>query len=202
MIEQEIESYELFRRAIVRRDSDAWSEVYTRYRSLLISWAYRSCASEQIGETYDDIADQAWARAWAALTPERFADFPTLARLLGYLRTCVTTTIIDLIRSHAAIERMVQSAPSEIEDGPEHGVLAKLDRTALWCMALRLLKTRAERVILIESFAYCLPPRAIQARHPELFPDVTAVYSIKRNLLERLHGSRELKRLYEEFQSA
>jgi DNA-directed RNA polymerase specialized sigma24 family protein len=202
MIEQDFESYELFRRAIVQRDSDAWMEVYARYRSLLISWAYRTSASDQIGETCDDIADQAWARAWAALTPERFADFPTLPRLLGYLRTCVTTTLIDMIRSQATAERALHSMPSDMQEGPEHGVLADLDRTALWCIALGLLRTRAERVVLIESFAYCLPPRAIQARHPELFPDVAAIYSTKRNLLERLQGSNALKQLYEEFISA
>jgi DNA-directed RNA polymerase specialized sigma24 family protein len=202
MIEQEFESYELFRRAIVQRDSDAWIHLYARYRSLLISWAYRTSASEQIGETCDDIADHAWARAWAALTPERFADFPTLARLLGYLRTCVTTTVIDMIRSRASAERALYSTPSGMDDGPEHGVLADLDRTALWCIALGLLKNQAERVALIESFAYCLPPRAIQARHPELFSDVIAVYCAKRNLLERLHGSHELQRLYEEFIAA
>ena len=196
--QQEREEYELFRRAIVQRDSEAWSAIYMRYRLLLISWVRQHSASELAGESCADIADQAWARAWSALTPARFADFPTLARLLGYLRTCVSTTIIDLLRARTSADRARFLPVPGAEPGPEQNVLAALDRSALWNLALGLLTTQGERIILIESFVNCLPPRHIQARYPDIFPDVTAVYSAKRNLLVRLQCSSELQRLREE----
>lgn len=202
MTDQEAKEYELFCRAIVQHDGDAWVAIYARYRLLLIAWAHQNSASELVGESCADIADQAWARAWAALTPARFADFSTLASLLGYLRTCVSTTIIDMLRSKASAERARSMQSLDMAAGPEHGVLADLDRTMLWRLALGLLNNSAERVTLIESFAYCLPPRAIQARHPDLFPDVTAVYSTKRNLLIRLQCNHEIRRLHEEFVAA
>src|SRR6266508_2522392 len=133
MIEQDEEAYELFRRAIVNRDENAWSAINAHYRPLLVSWATRCSAHASSGERADDIADQALARAWAALTPEGFAKFPSLARLLSYLRTCVVTTAID------------------------------------------------------------------SARSPQLFPDVAIVYSVKRNLFDRLQRNHDLLQLRDDF---
>ena len=57
--------YELFRRAIVERDEEAWAAIYTHYRLLLISWArHASVRAPTVGH-YEDIADRALARACA-----------------------------------------------------------------------------------------------------------------------------------------
>lgn len=200
MIEQEHEDYELFCQAILHQNGEAWADIHRRYRLLLIAWVCRSGA--RISEDHADIADQALARAWAALTPERFADFPTLARLLSYLHTCVTTTIIDCIRAQATNERVLLEQDTNPSNTPEQIVIADLDRHAVWRIALGVAATPAERVALVESFAYCLPPRAIHVRHPQLFPDVTAVYSTKRNLFERLQRNSDLRRLCQEIVSS
>src|SRR5690349_19374908 len=65
----EFDGYDLFRRAIVEQEADAWAECVTRYRPLLTAWATSSSASAGLEERCDDIADQAFARAWSALTP-------------------------------------------------------------------------------------------------------------------------------------
>ena len=196
-MESNEEGYELFRRAIVTRDEDAWAAIYARYRSLLIAWAARSSARTTHGESGADIADQALARAWAALTPERFAAFASLRQLLAYLRACVTTAAIDGARAQVQFDWLTQRQPAQAITSPEQIVLADLDRIALWQLVLGQAATPAERVVLIESFAYSLPPRAIQARHPQIFPDVTAVYATKRNLFDRLRRHSELLQLRE-----
>jgi DNA-directed RNA polymerase specialized sigma24 family protein len=84
------DDYELFRRAIVERDVDAWAAIAGRYRQLLISWVVRCPGADHLGESYEDLADEALARAWRALSPEHFAAFPSLAALLAYLRRCVS----------------------------------------------------------------------------------------------------------------
>jgi len=89
------DGYELFRRAIVEHEDEAWTAIAARYRSLMIAWAARCPALHTAEECCEDLADQAFARAWRALTPERFARFPSLAALLAYLRTCVTATVVD-----------------------------------------------------------------------------------------------------------
>jgi DNA-directed RNA polymerase specialized sigma24 family protein len=202
MDDQERERYELFRRAILVRDEQAWAAIHTCYRSLLVSWARRSCARVCIAESVDDIADRALARAWVALTPESFTAFPTLAKLLAYLRACVASTAIDCARMQAAAERSVAAANPDTIATPEQIVMAGLDRAAFWRTVIALTTTEAERIVLIESFAYDLPPRDILARHPRLFPDVTAIYGAKRNLFARLHRNREMARLREEYAPA
>jgi DNA-directed RNA polymerase specialized sigma24 family protein len=197
MVEQAEEGYELFRRAILERDTAAWTEIYVRYRALLIFWAARCNARMSSPESPGDIADQALARAWAALTPERFANFRSLSQLLAYLRTCVVTTAIDSARTQAHSEHTALPPHIAISETPEEIVLANMEREALWRKVLSLTATPAERVVLVESFLNSVPPRIIWARHPQLFPDVTAVYTTKRNLFERLQRNRDLLQLYE-----
>jgi hypothetical protein len=164
----------------------------------MVSWAWRYGARPQSAEDCVDIADQALARAWVALTPERLADFPTLRRLLGYLRACVNTTKLDGFRLRATAgeqltEQHVDGAPT-----PEQTVLDEQARFALWRLALSLTSGRAERVVLIESFIYGQPPRAIRTHYPQLFDDTGAVYAVKRNLLDRFRRNTEIQRLYGE----
>ena len=198
MIEQVEEEYELFRQAIVQRDADAWAAIHARYHSLLVSWAYHSGAQGCL-ELPADIADRALARAWVALTPDRFAEFPTLASLLSYLRTCVKTTAIDIARAQTASERAWQQLDAGEPATPEQIILGKLDRDTLWQLVTALAITPSDRITLIESCVYGLPPRAIQVRHPELFPTVASVYTTKRNLFNRLQRNQDLLRLREAF---
>lgn len=202
MDEREYENYELFRRAILLRDEQAWAAIHARFRPLLVAWAHRCCAKMQILDCCDDIADHALARAWVALTPARFMAFPTLAKLLAYLRACVTTTTIDCLRAQAVIERSQARLSGGAAASTEQIVLASMDRAKLWGMVLGLVASEAERVVLIETFAYGLSPRDILTRHPRLFVDIDAVYSARRNLFARLQRNREIVRLREEFLSA
>jgi hypothetical protein len=197
---QQDDGYELFRRAIEGRDADAWAEIHTRYRSLLIAWVQRCSAAAHTGENPADLADQALARAWAALSPARFAQFPSLAALLAYLRACVSTVVIDLARAQTGREPTQPVSQSAVLASPEQIVLVALDHATLWRAVAVQTANLAERVILIESFIYNLQPRAIQARHPNIFVDVAAVYTAKRNLLTRLQRSSELLQLRREWQ--
>lgn len=188
-------AYDLFRRAIEERDADAWSIITHRYRLLLISWAAQFSAKTPISEPCEDIADQALARAWTALLPNRLGSFPCIAALLGYLRTCVMAVVIDHTRAIAARERIRHKLEAEIVETPEEIIVDRSERIALWQLLNRLITNQQERTILIESYVFDLPPRAIWARHTDLFPDIADVYSTKRNLLNRLQRSRALQEL-------
>lgn len=192
------EEYELFRRAIVGRDEEAWAEIYVRYRSLLITWSNRFLAALLVDERSDDIADQAFARAWMALSPECFVRFSNLSKLLAYLRTCVAAVAIDCSRSQSARERAMKKLESYGHATPEQIVLEEIERGELWRLSNRVVETRQERVILLESFALDLPPRTIMLRHRDLFADISHVYFAKRNLLARLQRNPDLRRLHQE----
>ena len=197
MEQQASQEYEEFRRAIVDRDETAWATIHTRYRALLINWACRSGAWTQTSEAAADIADQAFSRAWAALTPERFVAFSSVGQLLSYLRACVTTTVIDNARAQASSERVQAVSRPGMAATPEQIVLDDLGRHELWQIVIELAATSAERIVLVETFAWDLPPRTIQARHPRVFDDVASVYRAKRNVLARLRHNQELRHLYD-----
>jgi DNA-directed RNA polymerase specialized sigma24 family protein len=191
--------YELFRRAIELRDADAWADIGRHYRGLLASWATQSSARSRISESPEDLADQAFARAWAALSSAEFSAFPHIASLLAYLRTCVRATVIDHARDQAGQLRAAQSMDSDgVSAAPEHAVLEELDRTELWRLIMDIASSHQEQVIVRECLVYALPPRVIQARHPEMFADVMQVYRVKRNLINRFQRSRALQQLWHE----
>jgi hypothetical protein len=194
----EREGYELFRRAIVERDADAWAENAARYRRLMLSWARDCSARMAVAESYEDLADHALARAWVALSPARFANFPSLGAVLAYLRACVSAAVVDCARAEAARERMIGKLEIGEAASPEALVLQDLDRAELWRLVGGLIHGEQERVVVVESFVFDLPPRAILTRHPELFADIDAVYAAKRNLLARLKGNRALREMFEE----
>src|SRR6266508_2162344 len=91
--------YTLFRQAIVEEDADAWATIYTRYRPLMIHWVKQCPASAWIGESSLNLAYQALARAWAALTPATFRTFAHLAVFFVKLRRCVSTELFDYTRA-------------------------------------------------------------------------------------------------------
>src|SRR5215212_2010934 len=128
----QFESYELFRRAIVERDEQAWIDSAARYRPLLAAWASRCSASAALTESYDDLADQAFARAWSALSPERFASFPTLAAVLAYMRACVTTTVIDHARSELSRKRIEHLIQADDARTPEQQIMDQFQRQEVW----------------------------------------------------------------------
>jgi hypothetical protein len=194
----EREGYELFRRAIVEGDVDAWAESIARYRRLLLSWARDASARMAVVESYEDLADHALARAWMALSPARFANFPSLGAVLAYLRACVSAAVVDCARAEGARERMLGRLEVSEAASPETLVLQDLDRAELWSLVGGLLNSEQERVVVVESFLFDLPPRTILAGHPELFASIDAVYAAKRNLLTRLKGNRALQEMFEE----
>jgi DNA-directed RNA polymerase specialized sigma24 family protein len=185
--------YTLFRQAIVDRDADAWATICTCYQPLLMRWANQSCASMAIDESSMDLADHAFARAWAALTPGCFGKFANLAALLAYLRACVASVAIDCIRAQTARSRMREKLAEHPVTTPEQIVLHEAECRELWHFVSQVVATTQERTILDECFVLDLPPRLILTRHPDLFATIGAVYAAKRNLLDRLRRSPELR---------
>lgn len=194
--DSDLEGYQLFRQAIVTGNADAWGTIADRYRQQMIAWANQCCARMPIHELPADIADQALARAWAALSSAQFEAFPSLAALLGYLRTCVMSTAIDHVReqkSRARNEHLVQIEAATVS--LEQAVLEQLQQAELWRLILSMAKGEQEQLLVRESLIDALPPRAIYARHPEQFVDVATVYRLKRNLFKRLQRNEAIERL-------
>lgn len=180
------EHFELFRRAVADHDDCAWTDIYVRYRGLLASWAHRAMARYPINEHYEDVVDQAFARAWLALRSEQFGRFQNLPSLLSYVRSCVTSTVIDLARSQITHTHAELNINHSASSTPEQAVLDELERQSIWQTVMAVANSEQERTVLLESFVLGLPPRQIYHNHQDMFDSVAAVYRTKRNVIERL----------------
>ena len=190
------EHYEVFRRAIVERDSQAWTDVAIWCRPLLIAWARQKLARMPIVELYDDIADEAFARAWSALASTSLDRFPNLAAIQAYLRKCVVSVVIDRMRIQSESVSSLTWIDPVSDHSAEQMVLTELNRAEIWAQINRHIVSEQERIVMYESIVLGLPPRAILRNHPTLFDDITSIYRVKRNLFDRLRRDNNLRRLY------
>lgn len=95
--------YELLRRALAERSGEAFTHVYNVYEPLVKSWVYRHSRSPLTGESADYFANAAFRAFYFGMSGPKFGRFPTLAAVLGYLKTCVHTTITMYLRDRERI---------------------------------------------------------------------------------------------------
>jgi DNA-directed RNA polymerase specialized sigma24 family protein len=189
-------SYELFRRALVERDEAAWEQLYQHYSGLVEGWIRRSGAFVSSGESSEYFVVGAFTKFWRALTPERFAAFPTLASLLQYLQLCATSVVIDSVRAQSWSEMLPEETISPQHTpsyAPDEEAMSRVDREEFWRFIDGQLNGEVERVVVYCSFVLGLTPRAIFARRNDLFSSVNDVYNVKRNVLGRLSRNPQLK---------
>jgi DNA-directed RNA polymerase specialized sigma24 family protein len=190
-------SRELFRRAICERDAAAWESLFTLYRGLVASWVRQHPASDSVAER-DDCVNLVFERFWVAIGPQRFAEFPSAAALLKYLKMCVHTVLIDEVRARRVAQRTLTAWPA----GETHAVGGDVGATAtarladdeLWELVSREVTDEGERLLLYLTVGLDLSPRQIHARYPRVFGSVRDVYRIKRNVLDRLRRNQTVRR--------
>jgi hypothetical protein len=190
-------AHELFRRALVERDEIAWEHVYGHYSPLVESWVRRSGAFVGSGESSEFFVGAAFTKFWRAVSPERFATFPTLATLLSYLQLCTSSVVIDSVRAQSWAE-MVADDALPVEQTPraaaDDEAIDRVSRAEFWRYIDTQLHGDAERAVVVGSFVMGMKPGEICDQRPDLFANVGDVYNIKRNVLTRLSRNPELRR--------
>jgi DNA-directed RNA polymerase specialized sigma24 family protein len=190
-------AHELFRRALVERDEIAWEHIYTQYGTLVESWVRRSGAFLGSGESSEFFVGAAFTKFWRAVSPERFATFPTLAALLSYLQLCTGSVVIDSVRAQSWAEMVAEEAlPADqtTRVSTDDEALERVSRGEFWRYIDTQLNGDAERAVVLGSFVLGMKPGEICDEHPDLFANVGEVYNVKRNVLCRLSRNPELRR--------
>jgi hypothetical protein len=190
-------AHELFRRALVERDEIAWEHVYTHYSPLVESWVRRSGAFAGSGESSEFFVGAAFTKFWRAVTPERFATFPTLATLLSYLQLCTGSVVIDSVRAQSWAEMVAEeSLPADQMPrvSADDEALERVSRAEFWRYIDAQLNGEVERAVVLGSFVLGMKPGEICDQRPDLFASVADVYNVKRNVLSRLSRNPELRR--------
>lgn len=181
----------LFRLAIVERNQEAWSAIYTLYIAQVVAWVLRSRSYPLQDENADILAVDAFGRFWHAVTPERFVTFPSLAALLAYLRLCATSEVIDRVRISPPATcnlTMHQASPDVLTP--------RIGGMAVWNEVRAVIQSRDEAIAIYELFVEQRPPRVIQHRNPDVFPNVHAVYVTRRRILQRLSYHKPLQQIW------
>ncbi|HEY2592604.1 MAG TPA: sigma-70 family RNA polymerase sigma factor [Chloroflexota bacterium] len=186
--------FEIFHRAVVDRDDAAWEAIVTQYRGIVLAYVGQHSAASALHESEDYWVNRAFQRFWSAVAPERFSRFPDLPSLLKYLKMCVHSVLMDEMRarrSAASLDDVPEWLASRTS--AERTVLGELSGQQLWDAIARELQDEAERRVVHLSFARDLKPAEIAERYPDLFASVADVYRIKRNVIERLRRSAEIR---------
>src|SRR2546430_3521905 len=192
---------ELFRRAIVNRDDDAWACIYQQYAPLVLTWiTQHQSATPLLGQDGSaPLVNAAFAKLSQALTPAKMENFDSLAALLKYLKMCVHSVVADEVRARQArqYEETLESIEHEpAADDPADDVVSTIAAQGLWQVIQEELNGEDERMLIYLAYVQGMKPSEISSQHNRLFPSVEDVYRIKRNVLERLRRNRRLQTLF------
>jgi hypothetical protein len=189
---------DLFRRAIVDRNDDAWRSIYQQYAPLVLTWVTQHQSATPIlgQEGSGPLVNDAFAKFSRALTPVKMENFVSLAALLQYLKMCVHSVVADEVRSRQArqFEETLEAIPQEpAGDDPAEDVIANIAAQNLWQIIEEELHGDEERIVVYQAYVQGMKPSEICLQNRQLFPNVDDVYRIKRNVLERLRRSRRVQ---------
>jgi DNA-directed RNA polymerase specialized sigma24 family protein len=192
--------FEIFERAIAHRDHDAWESIITQYRGIVVAYIGQHTAAGLVPEDDHFWVNRAFQRFWMALSPERFDRFPDLAALLKYLKMCVHSVLMDEVRARRSAQvTSLDAVPPEAAttSDSERLAIGELARQQLWQAIRREVQDEREVLVVELSFVRGLKPGEIYERHPDRYADVGEVYRVKRNALERLRRSPEIRSFLE-----
>jgi RNA polymerase sigma factor (sigma-70 family) len=185
--------YELFRRALLEQDQEAWAAIYRQYERLVHSW---------VGPTQldgDGLVNDAFRRFWQAMSPERFSTCPSLSALLAYLRHCARSALYDAIRrtERRQAAEMALDRWQALQDRPRSLTLSdNLLETIAGQQIQEYVLARLdaqEQLVFEASFEWHLKPRHIATEWPQLFSGAQEVSRIKERILRRLGRDDRLK---------
>jgi DNA-directed RNA polymerase specialized sigma24 family protein len=181
--------YELFRRALVLQCEEAWTAIYDQYHRLVRRWLGHASSDEDV------LANQVFVRFWKAVSPDRFADFPSLGAILAYLKRCAQSVAIDARRreerkqvKEAALFQMRQMTESPSTEY----VLDEIVSEQLYEHVTKSLNGRQESLAFRASFEWGLKPAEIAERWTSVFASAQDVSRIKERILRRLRRDTEL----------
>jgi len=129
-------AFELFRRAITLRDEQAWSGIYELYSAVVSSWILL-LVPKRDGSDLDALVNGAFAKFDRAMNTQKWRNFSCLQLLLGYLKHCARSVVIDHCRAQQARmrEKTFEFLDQALVPGdPTNVVVAQCAAQEVWCM--------------------------------------------------------------------
>lgn len=174
--------YELWRRGLVERDTDAWDWIYRQYEGLIIAYVKRH---PSYGRCYEDALSFVpiiLGKMWSAITPDRFDRFPTLASLLKFLQVCTYHLVLD----HCTVNEPEVTDITNAIPLIAPPLSRPLDPKAFWGCVEHQARDERERIVIQERLRHERKADDIVQRYPHLFPNKGVLYRVTENLRARL----------------
>ncbi len=208
--------FELFRRAFVDQEQDAWECIYTIYKPLVARWVVSNQWFVKSGEEVQYFVNCAFEKMWSTIKPDKFTRFSEVRALLRYLKMCVGSVIIDHVRTKERLNLAelgedeelkllaIDALPGEVMTDQacmpvEELTLDRFDVKTLWEVIREALSSPGEYEVVYASFVLGLKPREILDLYPESFSDIHQIYQMKENLLTKLSKDTALSKFFREF---
>ena len=174
--------YELFRRALDDYDQKAFAAIYRIYEQQVLSWITKHPVFWLTNSTRDDYVSIAFSRFYFALKGN-VADFPSVDRILSYLKSCVHTAVYQEYRKQ---KKNIAEDPIDDFELPVQSPDQPYGFEDLWTHLCTLIPDAVDQVLMRYAFVEQLKPRVIAAKYPEHWEsarDVSlALYRIRRKL--------------------
>ena len=182
--------YELFRRAIVEREEQAWNLLYQHYLPQVCKWVQRTAGFAASGEESDYFANRALQKFWTAFSAEKFAASRDLAAILQYLKLCAHSVVIDAMSAPKSLglDYVGLTIPSFVSEW-----LDAEERQCFWALLLHILKDERERLLLHHRYVLGQRPQQIVADLPMHFANVDEVYRLLQSILGRLRRDKRVR---------
>jgi DNA-directed RNA polymerase specialized sigma24 family protein len=180
---------ELFHRAIAEGCSLCWHYLHNQYYSLVRYWV--SLRAPPDPDTVDDLTQEAFTTFWRFYTPAKLACADGLGDILSYLKSCAASVVAQAHRKADKGVPEVEWDESVVDAcvstySAEASAFQHVAAEHLWAAVEACCSDDRERLLARLTLVAGLRPRHIVEQFPELFSDVSEVYRIKRNLVDRL----------------
>ena len=181
---------ELFRRATVEGDAEAWAWVQRCFGEVVLAWLRRhpSRTAACRLESEATCVALAFERFWQATTHSQQVAFKTLAAALHYLRASLHGAILDTLRAYPRPKEIPLPEPGE---PGEPFLEEQTEASEVWEVLQTMLPTQRERRLAYLLYHCGLKPREIVRFCPQEWHDVQEIYHLRRSILERLMRNRE-----------
>lgn len=176
-------AYELWRCALLTGDQRAWQVVYHDYQRHVGGWVKAQLHFPVDAPTLQTLIDDAFVKMVGTFTrhPEKFADYPNLAAILGLLRLCAQRVVQDYV---TACQQDLAVVPLETVDEPVYEPAAS--HAELEKLLTGLLYDAKEWVIVTKLLIEAGKPRHLYAEYPDLFTNIDEINTIRERVKGRL----------------
>lgn len=176
-------SREIWRRALLTGDQRAWQVVYQEHNRQVGTWVKAQLRFPVDAVTRQTLIDDAFVKMAGTFTrhPEKFADYPNLAALLGLLRCCAQRVVQDYVKAQQ------QALPMVVWDLIDEPVCAPAPTDAdLRQVLAGLVADEKEWLVVTRLLLEAVKPRHLYAEEPALFQDVNEINTIRERVKSRL----------------